>query len=162
MTRDLQAVAADCLRTLTSMRIPTGTIREIYADSRSRRRWGVCRKDPDGTYRIGISVRLLSDDAPLQSLQETVFHELLHTVPDCMKHTGLWKTYADRLNRELGLHIQRACSSEEAGVAEDDRIRYRFICCGCGTEQIRYRACSFTKHPERYRCGKCGSAFRRC
>lgn len=161
MSRDLAAVTDSCLQTLARLGVPTGSIREVYADKRSRRRWGVCKQDPDGSFRIGISVRLLADGVPLRSLQETVYHELLHTAPGCMKHTGSWKRYAELLNRELGLNIRRTGSAEEAGIPEDDRIRYRFVCRRCGCEQIRYRACSFTRHPERYRCGKCGGSFRR-
>lgn len=159
MSHDLHAVARDCLGTLSRLGIPVGIIREIAPDTRSRRRWGVCRKDADGTFRILISVRLLSDDAPLDALRDTLFHELLHTAPNCMNHTGNWKQYAERLNKELGLNITRATTADSIGVPEDDRIRYRFVCRGCGTVQIRYRSCKFTNHPERYRCALCGGTF---
>jgi len=149
------------MQVLTAMGIPLGQIREIVPDSRSRRRWGVCRQNPDGSYRIGISVRLLSDEVPLRSLQETLYHELLHTAPDCMKHTGNWKRYAEQVNRELGLCIRRTESAEEAGVPEDPRIRYKYVCIRCGGEVVRYRACSFTRHPEHYRCRRCGGSFRK-
>jgi len=160
VSHDLNAVAQDCLQTLRQLNIPTGMIREFYADSRSRRRWGVCKKEPDGSFRIGISVRLLENGAPLQSLRETIFHELLHTAPGCMNHAGRWKQYAALLNKTMGLSIRTSTGAEALGVKPDPRIRYRFRCQGCGAEQIRYRACDFTRHPERYRCGRCGGHFR--
>ena len=160
MSHDLNAVARDCLQTLRQLGIPTGRIREFYADSRSRRRWGVCKKEPDGSFRIGISVRLLEDSAPLQSLRQTLFHELLHTVPGCMDHSANWKRYAALLNRQLGLSIRTATGAEALGIAPDPRIRYRFRCQSCGAEQTRYRACDFTRHPEHYRCGRCGGRFK--
>lgn len=160
MSHDLRAVTLDCLQTLRRLNIPTGPIREVYADSRSRRRWGVCKKEPDGSFRIGISVRLLEDGAPLQSLRETVFHELLHTAPGCMDHSGSWKRWAELVNRELGLSIRTSMGEKALGVAPDPRVLYRYRCLGCGSEQTRYRSCSFTRHPERYRCARCGGRFR--
>ena len=160
MSRDLNAAARDCLRMLEQCGIPIGRIREIKADTRSCRRWGVCRREADGSFRIGISARLLEDGVPLQSLQQTILHELLHTAPGCMDHTGNWKRYADLLNRQYGFSIRRASAPEDLGAPEDTRIRYRFRCEGCGAEQIRYRACHFTAHPERYRCSRCGGRFK--
>ena len=159
MNHDLNAVLRDCLQTLKQLGIPTGTVRECYIDTRSRRRWGVCRQEADGSFHLGISVRLLDSSVPLRSLRETVFHELLHTAPGCMNHSAKWKHYAALLNRELGLSIRTATGAEALGAAPDPRVRYRYRCRGCGAEQIRYRACDFTRHPERYRCGRCGESF---
>ena len=159
MSRDLDTAARDCLRMLEQCAIPVGKIREIKADTRARRRWGVCRKEADGSFRIGISVRLLEEDVPLRSLQQTILHELLHTAPGCMDHTGTWKRYAGLLNRTYGFSIRRASAAEDLGAPEDPRVRYRFRCEGCGAEQLRYRACNFTRHPERYRCSRCGGMF---
>lgn len=160
MSRNLAAEAEICIRALNALHIPLGQIREIRIDKRSIRRWGVCRKDPDGSFRIGISAHLLQEDVPLQRLRETLFHELLHTAPDCMKHTGNWKQYAQLVNRELNLNISRTVSGPDAPIPKG-RTCYRFICLGCGAEQIRYRRCSLVLHPERYRCGKCGGRFLR-
>ena len=159
MSRDLSAAVQDCLRLLAQCGIPVGKIREIYPDTRSRRRWGVCRKEQDGSFRIGISVRLLEEDVPLRSLQQTILHELLHTAPGCMDHTGTWKRYAGLLNRTYGFSIRRATAAEDLGAPDDPRVRYRFRCAGCGAEQLRYRACAFTRHPDHYRCSRCGGKF---
>jgi len=159
MSRDLDTAARDCLQMLAQCGIPTGPIREIRTDSRSRRRWGFCRKEADGSFRIGISARLLEDDVPLRSLQQTLLHELLHTAPGCMDHTRNWKRYAALLNRRFGFSIRRTSAPEDLGAAADPRIHYRFRCEGCGAEQIRYRASRFTRHPEQYRCSRCGGRF---
>lgn len=157
---DLQATAANCKAQLKSIGICCPDV-PVELDKRASRRWGVCRKYPDGTYRIGISPKLLS--APLGALENTLYHEFLHAATDCTGHTGAWKQLAQYVSRTLGTDITRTATWEDKGLDQnaDTSVRYRFVCAGCGAQVVRYRACPFTKRYKRYRCSRCGGSFRK-
>lgn len=159
---DLQKTAKECMETLAGLGISCGPIRCVEVDRRARRTWGTCRRYPDGSFRIGISPKLLADEVPVESLKETLYHELLHAATDAAGHTGRWKELAGQVNRALGTHIRRTASWAERGldIREDATVRYRFVCTGCGQEVVRFRACPFTRHYKRYRCARCGSSFK--
>lgn len=158
---DLQKLYRQCLQELADLGITCGPVRQLVVDGRAKRAWGTCRRNPDGSFRIAINPKLLSEDVPLASLKETLLHELLHTASPGAGHTGLWKKLADRVNANLGTHIRRTASWAEQGLdaQKDATIRYRYVCTGCGSLLVRFRACAFTKHPNRYRCGNCGGKF---
>ena len=156
---DLQRIAEECMDDLEELGIGCGQVR-FELDKRARRRWGSCRKYPDGSCRIGISPKLL--EAPQEALKNTLYHELLHAATGVTGHTGRWKMLAAYVSKELGTDITRTASWEEKGLDEatDPTVRYRFVCTGCGTQVIRFRACPFTRRYKRYRCGRCGGQFR--
>lgn len=159
---DLQAAARQCMETLAGLGIHCGPIGEVAVDTRARRTWGTCRKLPDGSFRIGISPKLLEDGVPLESLKETLYHELLHAAAHGDGHNGRWKALAAYVNRSLGTNIRRTASWADHGLDmdRDATIRYRFVCTGCGQEIVRFRACAFTKHTGSYRCARCGGKFK--
>ena len=157
---DLQAAGRYCIIRLEELGIRCGSV--VFAlDTRARRRWGSCRRLPDGSYRIGISPKLL--EAPAESLYNTLYHELLHAATGCTGHTGRWKVLAERVGPVLGTDIKRTATWAEKGLEEqsDTAVRYRFVCIGCGAQVVRYRACLFTKRYKHYRCGRCGGSFRK-
>lgn len=156
---DLQTVGQSCKERLEAMGIRCGAVC-FELDTRARRRWGSCRKLPDGSCRIGISPKLL--EAPLEALENTLYHELLHAATDVTGHTGPWKAMAAYVSRTLGTQIRRTATFEDKGMAEAEAdAPYRFVCTGCGALVLRYRACPFTRRPGRYRCSRCGKPFRR-
>lgn len=160
---DLQEAYRQCLQQLRDLGISCGNVRKVAADGRTKRAWGTCRRDADGSFRIAINPKLLSEDVPVSSLKETLLHELLHTAAPGAGHGGLWKTLANRVNGALGTNIRRTASWAEQGMDEsrDPTIRYRYVCTGCGAALVRFRACPFTRDPGRYRCGICGGKFQK-
>lgn len=160
---DLQAMFERCRQELAALGIACGSVRQVVADGRTKRAWGTCRRYPDGSFRISINPKLLDDATPSDSLRQTLLHELLHTAAPGAGHTGRWKALAEQVNAALGTQIHRTASWAEQGMdeAKDATIRYRYGCVGCGREVVRFRACSFTKHPNRYRCGHCGGKFQK-
>ena len=156
---DLAAVATQCRARLEALGIPIRGIRDIEINKRAMRTWGTCCRNSNGTYSITINPKLL--DAPLESLETTLYHEFLHAATGCEGHTGAWKQLAEKVNAALGTHIQRTTSWEDKGLDKttDPTVRYRFVCSRCGAEVIRFRTCTFTKHYTRYRCGHCGGDF---
>ena len=156
---DLQAVGQSCKARLEAMGIRCGAVR-FELDTRSRRRWGSCRRLAEGGCRIGISPKLL--EAPRAALENTLYHELLHAATGVTGHTGKWKQLAAFVSAKLGTNITRTSTFGDKGLDEAKaEAPYRYSCTGCGALVLRYRACAFTKAPHRYRCSRCGNPFQR-
>lgn len=87
----------------------------------------------DGNYTINI---FIFGNETRDDIVNTMYHELLHTIPNGMTHTGKWKAWADVLNRRLGLNIQRThnkFSEEEYNNLENNpRYKYKLTCSKCG------------------------------
>lgn len=162
--RELNEVVAQCKAELDAIGIRYGCVLQFTVNTRAKHRWGQCKKVPGG-YIINISRRLLGEDVPLDSLKNTVIHELLHTCKNGYGHKGAWKRLADRVNTAYGYNIKRCSSEEDKGVeAETEPAKepkYRLVCEGCNTVFERYRASRLTKNPEKFRCGICGGIIRR-
>ena len=161
--KDLQKLADECQADLISIDIPYGRVKLWVINYRSKARWGLCKKRPDGYFEIEIAEALLQDGVSDIAAKNTIIHELLHTCPGCLKHTGRWKMYADKVNRLLPqYHIKRITSTEEKGV-EDRRktpvYRYILRCAACGKEIKRQKKTAVVEHPEYYRC-KCGGKLK--
>ena len=56
-----------------------------------------------------------------RSLRNTLIHELLHTVPGGLTHTGEWKKWAKYVSEKTGYDIRR-CDGDET---EEDKERLR-------------------------------------
>lgn len=159
--RNLDKVAKECMSELDAIGIKYGRVVSFEVNTRAKKRWGQCKKVPGG-FAINISASLLRDDTPIESLKNTVIHELLHTCKNAFNHKTEWKRLAAKVNRHYNYGIKRTSSSEEKGVeekAQPREIKHKFICKGCGMEVLRIRESNFTKNHERYACGKCGGKF---
>ena len=162
--KDLQELATQCQAELASIGIPFRRVKIWSINCRAKARWGLCKKLPDGTYEIEIAKALLQDDVDDIAVKNTIIHELLHSCPGCVKHTGRWKQYATRVNRYLPQYnIKCTTSAEEKGVAvrrNEPVYRYILKCCDCGNEIRRQKKSAAIEHPEHYRC-KCGGKLSR-
>lgn len=132
---------------------------KVVINSRAKRRWGSC-KFKNGGCIIEISDRLLNDNVPDKSAEETMIHEMLHSVRDNRYegHMGMWLKEAIIVNRVYGYNIKRCSSPEEKGVDIQPVQRYALKCNKCGKIVYRYRLSKVIKHPELYRC-KCGGSL---
>ena len=161
---DLQAVFDQCCQRLDQLQIPYAKNCKLLTDSRLKRSWGSCRKHPDGGYTIKISPVLLEDSVPIDSLKDTLFHELLHTVPGAMSHGKTWLQLAKQVNLATGLDIKRSTTASDKGImqdfANDPSVKFLCICESCGAQIVRYRKCDFMRRTNRYRCGTCGGKFK--
>ena len=163
--RDLIDFTIQCMNELDRIGIPYGNVIDVTINTRAKKRWGQCRKVPGG-FTININVVLLDEKNDVDGLRNTIFHELLHTCPDCWNHGTQWKAYAAMIHRELGYNIQRTSSAEEKGVItepETERTpKYQIVCNSCGHIWKRYKMCKAIKRIENFRCGYCNgrlSAF---
>lgn len=157
--KDLMKLAQWCRDDLLSVGIRCGTVRTWSVNTRAKARWGLCKRIARNTFDIQIAEALLQDSVSDQSALDTIAHELLHTVPGCLSHTGKWKQLADRVNRLLPQYQIKVKSSFEDKGLEDNRpipeCRYLLKCQGCGKEIHRQKKSIVVEHPEHYRC-TCG------
>lgn len=157
--KDLDMLFENCYEKVAALGIQPGNIVSVGRD-RAKTRWGVCRKDVDirgeYVYKIKISPRLLEDDVPDKSAEETMIHEILHSCKNCMNHGREWKALANKVNTTYGYNIGRVASHSDMGI-EPEPMNYKYIirCRKCHAEGGFMRAGSVVKNPGRYKC-KCG------
>ena len=83
---------------------------EVVLNS-SRATFGRCcpkgsrKKYTEYDYYIEISGFTLNNSE--RSLRNTLIHEVIHTVPEGLCHTGEWKKWAKFVSAKTGYHIQR-------------------------------------------------------
>ena len=108
----INEMLAECITLLKNLNVPISrsicpTVKLIG----SRRTLGRCckkgsrKKYTEYDYYIEISGHTLGNSE--KSLQNTIIHELLHTVPRGMCHTGEWKKWAKYVSQKTGHTIQR-------------------------------------------------------
>lgn len=162
--KDFDKLINDCLYEITSVGIRPGNITEWKINRRSKERWGMCTKKPNGECIIQISARLLEDDnISEKACKDTIIHEILHSCPECKGHTGKWKEYALLMNRTYGYNIKRVTSGHEKGIEDYHvtrhlEIKYVFRCSCCGNTIFKKKKCKFTRYYRNYICLICGKA----
>ena len=78
---------------------------------------GSLKRFTEFDYYIEISGHTLQNTE--KSLRNTLIHELIHTVPDGMCHTGEWKKWAKYVSEKTGYNIKRLDGDE----TEEDYAR---------------------------------------
>lgn len=148
----LKSVVRECKQMANDVCIKTGVIAEIKINSRAKKRWGLCTKLPNNTFLIEISSRLLEDDVEKDALMNTVMHEVLHTVKDCLNHGAKWKQCAQLINDVYGLNVKRCTSAEEKNIVSPVEESYNYIvaCPKCGYQWKYIRKTKCVMHPSRY------------
>lgn len=172
MERRLEEVYRECIDEMNAIEIPFGRIVEITVNYRAKKRWGQCCQSYDvygECFKININADLCHPDANYRGLKETVIHEIIHTCPDCMCHTGEWKRLADLVNDCYGYHIKRCSTSEDKGMGDFYKAnprpvkkieyKYEFTCKGCGHMVRLKKKTKFAEYYYLYSCGWCGGKF---
>jgi len=173
--RDLKKIFYNCIAMMDEIGMDYGNISKVEVNTRAKNRWGQCKhkyigKDPNGNIKydhsINISSILLDERVPIESLENTIIHEILHTCPGCQNHGPEWKRRAAKVKKELGYDIKRCDSEFDKGinssvVSDYYKPKYIVKCTGCGREVSKQRMCSMIKTPQYWRCGVCGGKFER-
>lgn len=158
-----QIAIKDVKKDMDELGIPYNHDVPIFISGRYSRALGKCyyqmKDNKRVAYKIGISKELVDyGDADL--MKNTICHELIHSAPDCVysHHGGMWKVYAQKMNRYKGYHISRLSQ-----IPDNIQRNYKFIieCQDCHTKSY------FNRHTKTIdavrqgqkiiRCKKCGS-----
>lgn len=160
--RELLALVEEAKYELGSIGISIGLVRSVMINAKLHSCWGRCRKGFNG-YQIILSAELLRKEVSDTAVKDTIIHELLHTCPGCMKHTGNWKMLANLVNQKYPqYHIKRCTTNEEKGLPAKPRKapNYAVACTQCNFKTYRQNRSSVVAHPENYRCPNCGGMLR--
>ena len=100
-----------------------------------------------------------------KKIKEILAHEILHSCGSCQNHGKKWKIYANAMNRRYGYEIRTTTTDEAMGLPMQEarrREEYKYFlrCQGCGAVLSRKRESRLTRHPECYRCAKCGGKLK--
>ena len=122
--RDLQRVAMECVNDMRYLGIDVPHGITFIVNKRAKSRFGQCSYNGfTKLYTIDINVDLLDERCPMLSLKETLYHEIIHTLPNCMNHGSEFKHYAYLVNTEYGTNVTRCSSSNEKYRKETKRKR---------------------------------------
>ena len=78
----------------------------LELNNRALKRFGRCEAKSGNRYVIQIN-EFHNKLSPETSVMNTLIHELLHSLPQCMNHGEIWKRYANMYNRAYGTTISR-------------------------------------------------------
>ena len=156
----LNYVGRECETQLRSIDIPCGEVMIYTPHSERRVEWGECRNVGSRKFIISINEVLLQKKY-LNGLKSTLFHELLHTCPECYNHGSQWERYGVIVEKKLGISINQHDDYRDKGVSMGDYMKahsykYAIKCKKCGFTYFRQRKTKFTKNYKAYRCGSCG------
>ena len=158
----------ECMQMLDDLKIPYSHDIHMEVNYGADSRWGRCEEESSG-YFITINSKLLDDRTDVNSLKETILHELLHTISGCMNHGTRWKMYADMVNKAYGYNIKRTKSYEESGLCDEmiaemkakraEKVNssptYVIECTKCGYRYVRHKMSKMVSNPDCYLCGTC-------
>lgn len=155
--KGLTALFEECKKELDAIGIKYGNISTVEINTRAKKRWGLCKKLSDGTYKISISDRALKDDVDDIKTKEIIIHEILHSCPDCLNHGPEWKSLAYKVKQAYGYNIQRLLKAEEynAEAYKKPPAKFKLTCKSCGRSFTYCKTTKVVKNFRRYRCSAC-------
>lgn len=114
---DLEKIVRDCERKLKKAGIPIQNISEINI-IRDRYLFGrIYTTYFDNYFVLDIANAYRNPKYELAEVQTVISHILLHTIKGCMNHGKKWREYAEKADKEYGLHIiAHEASRPKAGV----------------------------------------------
>ena len=134
----LNELYKECIEELKSINIDVvkNRIIELKINTRSKKRYGCCKKISKDRFQIEISewVMDLNEDI----IKNTIMHELIHCMPRCNNHGEYFKKYAELINEKLGYNISRTGNKERdfnksnlEYKEKEIKYNYRIICENC-------------------------------
>ena len=165
----LNKLYKECINELNSINInieksrKTKTEIEIRINTRSKKRYGCCKKVSKEKFLIEVSEWVMDLNEAI--IKNTIMHEIIHCLPRCNNHGEIFKKYAKLINEKLGYDISRTGNKEKDFIKSNleyiekpVKFRYKIICENCNQNFLRQRINrGFSR---KYRCGKCGGKFK--
>lgn len=108
--KELKSCLFEAIKNVKSLGYPVGLITDITIHPRYKRAWGKCYRKGNA-FRIGLGTNLLRTTD--LAIRDTIYHEVLHTVPGCFNHGTKWKMVAEQCDAKFGTRIKRVTSEED-------------------------------------------------
>ena len=143
------------------------TVRLVKAHSFFGRCAGRHSKVNKSNYDYEIHISSYTLENTYRSVQNTIYHEHLHTCADTHGHDLQWKHYASIVKARLGYNITRSGGDKSAADIKNLRgekkrtytKNYIIRCPHCGQLWVRHVRTKLVLKPEKYQCGKCHVAL---
>ncbi|MBO5919311.1 MAG: SprT-like domain-containing protein [Bacteroidales bacterium] len=108
----INKMLAECTALLKELNVPiSSSVCPTVKLIGTKRTLGRCCKKggskSHSEYEYYIEISRYTLNNPEKSIRNTLIHELLHTVPHGMCHTGEWKKWAKYVSQKTGHTIQR-------------------------------------------------------
>jgi len=160
--RNLTVSANKCMKMLDEINIPYKKPNKWRVSKRMTRAFG---QYSISKHEIAITERLLDERLPIEMLENTIIHELIHTCDGCYNHGSKFQAYGRKVNRELGYNISTYVAKDEVKAMQEiykpkDRP-YIVYCPSCKTEFTYAIKSKVWKHPEMYVCTACRQRLKR-
>lgn len=152
---DLNKLLAEAIQEVKSSGMKIGDILPIIKLTRATKEFGRCTEIEDGQFQISIS-KYFKDNA-VKEVKQTLIHEVLHTIPNCLNHGTSWKAAAKVMNDTYGYNISRTNNMAMDNLVGQEDILKKYVikCAKCGNEIYRQRKCKLVNQTYLYKC-KCG------
>ena len=91
-----------CIAKLNALNLPISND-ILFKTNTGFSKYGFCKKTPKGETAFVIAInKWFEDDL---GLEETIMHELVHTIDGCYNHGAKFHKYAEMINQEYNLNI---------------------------------------------------------
>lgn len=153
---DLQKIAEECIKKTKDIGIPVQDDKIVEIKFARTNAQGRCLLTTEGEYYIRISPLYDDEKIDICELESTVMHELLHTCPDCIRHTGKWMEYAKKVRNVYGYDIFSHKTTYDLRH-RDKPVLHRMKCPKCiGYWDVKeQRAWKMIQVGEKCYCGLC-------
>lgn len=128
-----------------------------WLSSNNRKTLGRCHWD-GWEYNILLNPNMLKfQEDGINTIKNTIAHELCHTLPGCMNHGKNFHARADQIGFLMGYVIDTHADTDSSAYFRKylPNANYKTVCRDCGQEVMKAHMCDEIANPARYRCGKC-------
>lgn len=170
--KNLERIYDKCVDIMNEQGILHHAPYNVTVNNRFKRTWGRCvmesRYGGVKHYSIYVNPILLDDRNSDKGLEETLLHELIHTVDGCWNHGKKFQRLARQINNIYNYNIKTRSSENDKGISEEcqseirerrekQRMNYKYAvtCKKCGNQYKYKNLTNVVKYPWMYRC-KCG------
>ena len=131
--KDINEYYARCRKMLEDIGVPVGNVVELRV-STLRSSTSQCVIYPD-TYECMIRMdrRMLNNKTNESDVIDTMLHELIHTIPGCLEHKGMWAEYARQTDEYYGTHVL-SCYDRFVFEHPEMPVVAVFRCTDCGAD----------------------------
>ena len=158
--RIMKKLTSECENELKSIGYQLPTI-NYKINNRAKTRLGQCKqKIKNVYYEINLSSNYMDEYIKMNridKIKNTIIHELLHTMPNCMNHGNEWQKHANIVNKKLGYNISRLATVENEVKKELIKKSKYQIECECGQTYFYNRKTKYMDRLETCSCHKCNS-----